>query len=289
MTKLKTRLDAFSDAIIAIIITIMVMNIPPVLHDSVSGYLQLGKSVGIYLISFLFIANIWYQHATAFAEIDRVTYRLLLLDLLFLGPLALMPLLTKMMALNTTRWTVMLYGALQLLVNWLFRWLAKSIIHLQYTDRSEMRKVYTKIYGDNNLLLSAWSLVALVAAYFWPEAAMFFYLAYPILMFVLSAQARQQFCEAESLPEDQQKEYEHLTALQRRDFQKAHQEILADTSELPVGWAQWLDSNVDPRRRQQLRNRYLHATPEQKAKMAFWLQQAHRAGHGRQDRGRNQD
>ncbi|WP_262316284.1 TMEM175 family protein [Lacticaseibacillus parakribbianus] len=282
MTKLKTRLDAFSDAIIAIIITIMVLSIPPVLHDSVASYLQLGKSVGIYLISFLFIANIWYQHATAFAEIDTVTYRLLLLDLLFLGPLALMPLLTKMMALNTTRWTVMLYGLLQLLVNWLFRLLAKSIIHLQYTDRSEMRKVYTKIYGDNNVLLSAWSLIALVAGYFWPEAAMFFYLAYPILMFILSATARQQFSEVESLPEAQQKDFEQLNVLQRRDFQKVHQEIMQDAEPLPETWGQWLDSSIDPRRREQLKNRYLHATPEQQARMAFWLRQAHRAGR-RQD------
>ncbi|WP_054723447.1 TMEM175 family protein [Lacticaseibacillus nasuensis] len=174
MEKLKTRLDAFSDAIIAIIITIMVLDIPPVLHDTVNNYLQLGKHVGIYLISFIFIANIWYQHSTAFGEIDTMTYRILILDMFFLAPLALMPLLTNMMAVNTTRVTVVMYGALQLLVTFLFRVLTRAIVHLEYEDEQAMRRAYAKIYGNANLLLDALAVVALVVGVFKPALALIF-------------------------------------------------------------------------------------------------------------------
>ncbi|MCD2256492.1 DUF1211 domain-containing protein [Lactobacillus sp. CC-MHH1034] len=52
MEKLKLRLDAFSDAIIAIIITIMVLELPAVLHDSWPAYINLAKETGIFMISF---------------------------------------------------------------------------------------------------------------------------------------------------------------------------------------------------------------------------------------------
>lgn len=228
MEKLKNRLDAFSDAIIAIIITIMVLDIPPVLHDSWANYLQLGRSVGIYLISFIFIANIWYQHSTAFGEITTMTYRILILDMFFLAPLALMPLATNMMANNTTRITVILYGLLQLVVNWIFRFLAKAIIHLQYTDRAEMSSVYTKIYGNANHYLDLLSVAALIIAWFLPELALLVYLAYPILMFLLNSDARQQMYDVAALPDDQQAAFLQLDAAGQRDFWKAHQSIVTD-------------------------------------------------------------
>ncbi|WP_125704541.1 TMEM175 family protein [Lacticaseibacillus daqingensis] len=286
MQKLKARLDAFTDAIIAIIITIMVLNIPPVLHDSVANYLTLGKSVGIYLISFIFIANIWYQHATVLGEIDTITYRILLLDLLFLAPLALMPLMTDIMAVNTTRWSVLLYGLVQLVVNLLFRVLTRAVLHFEYTDRQEMKQVYTKVYGNYNLILDFLSLIALAVALVWPTVALLFYLAYPGLMFVLSAESRQEVSDATALSTTQQQDYAALSATERRNFRKAqaasHRQALANqaaqptdpaqpTRPMPTAWAQWLDQNVDPRRNAMVRARYAQATPEEQARLAHWV------------------
>lgn len=282
MEKLKARLDAFSDAIIAIIITIMVMNIPPVLHDNWGNYLVLGKHIGIFLISFIFVANIWYQHATAFGEIETMTYRIMIVDILFLALLSLMPLFTNMMASNTTRVTVIMYGVLQFLVNQLFRYLAKIIIHLEYTDRAAMQQVYKKIYGNANIGLDAMAAWMLLVGWFKPEAALIFYLAYPILMFFLSSRARQEMYDVAVLPEAQQEDVAQLNPSEMKDFRKAQQQIMGG-AQPAVGWQQWLDQSIDPKKRQRIMQRYGRSTPEQQEELRQWFSQ--RKQHdGRQNR-----
>ncbi|WP_407891198.1 TMEM175 family protein [Lacticaseibacillus sp. N501-2] len=282
MEKLKNRLDAFADAIMAVIITIMVLSIEPVLHDSWANYLILGKHIGIFLISFIFVANIWYQHAAVFSEIETMTYRIVISDLLFLAFLALIPLFTNMMTANTTKITVLAYGALQLLVNLMFRHLSKLIVHLQYTDKSAMQKVYRKIYGNANLWLDALATLALVVAWVFPRVALVFYLAYPILMFLLNARARQEMYDVETLPEAEQEDVASFNTSEMKDFRKAQQAIMnpsapgdADATSA-VNWQRWLDQSIDPKKRERLLQRYGRATPEQQARLQEWFADHHR-------------
>lgn len=278
MEKLKNRLDAFSDAIIAIIITIMVLNVPPVLQDSWGHYLLLGKHIGIFLISFIFVANMWYQHATVFGEINTMTYRILIMDMIFLAFLSLMPLFTSMMASNTTRVTVILYGVLQFVVNLLFRYLAKVIIHLEYTDKAAMQKVYVKIYGNANHWLDILAIWDLLVGWFFPEIALVFYLAYPILMFLLNASARQDMYDVATLPEEQQQDVATFNHSELKDFHKAQQQIMTDDTATVPNWSKWLDQSVDPKRRKRMLQRYGRSTPEQQAQLQQWFKQ-HKQQH----------
>ncbi|WP_390404582.1 TMEM175 family protein [Lacticaseibacillus jixiensis] len=281
MQKLKNRLDAFSDAIIAVVITVMVLDIPPVLKDSLTNYGVMGKHIGIYLISFIFVANMWYQHATVFDEIETMTYRILIGDFIFLACLSMMPLFTNMMTVNTTRVTVMLYGTLQFVVNMLFRILSKAIIHLKYTDKQAMQKVYTKIYGNANHILGALAVWDIVVAWFFPHVALVFYLAYPILTFFLNAQARQEMYDVEELPADEQADVATFNTSELKDFRKAQQAIMTqppDTGKPAADRPSWLDHNVDSRKRQRLLQRYSRATPEQQAQLQRWFMQRRQNG-----------
>jgi hypothetical protein len=55
-----------------------------------------------------------------------------------------------------------------------------------------------------------------------------FYLAYPILSFLLNADARQQMYDAEALPDEQQKELAELPASDYVDWRKAARQIWAE-------------------------------------------------------------
>lgn len=301
MEKLKSRLDAFSDGVMAVIITIMVLAIAPVLHDSWANYLAMGQHIGIYMITFVFVFNMWYQHSTAFAEIETMTYQILIWEVVFLAVLSLMPLFTDMMAENTTRVTVMLYGVTQAVISFLFRGLAKSIVHLQFTTKAEMQQVYQKIYGNANHWLDGLSLVAIIVAYFLPQVALLFYLAYPILSFFLNADARQQMYDAEALPAEQQKDLAELPASAYVDWRKLADQLYdqraaatgqgstpAATNRPAQGsprWSEWLNRSLDPRYKKAVKAKFQNATPEQRQQMAEWFAQQRR---GRNDRRRNE-
>lgn len=218
MEKLKTRLDAFSDGIMAIIITIMVLSLPTVVHDSLPLYLQLAKNIGIYLISFFFVANMWYQHATVFSEIETITYRILLQDFIFLALLSLVPLFTEMMADNTSRITVISYGVLTVLVAFSFRSLARSIIHLKYTDKKDMQKVYAKIYGPSNRHTIYLALFVFILAFISPNVAIIFYLINPIWNFFVSGRSRQEMYDVAELDPAERKDWLSLSDTQRKEF-----------------------------------------------------------------------
>jgi uncharacterized membrane protein len=99
-----TRIEAFSDGVIAIAITLLVLElrVPPIedaspselwqaLRDLWPGYLG-------YVISFATIGIMWANHHTIFRYISRTDHYLILTNLLFLFFLATVPFPTALMA-----------------------------------------------------------------------------------------------------------------------------------------------------------------------------------------------
>ncbi|MDE3316647.1 TMEM175 family protein [Lacticaseibacillus zeae] len=231
MKKLKVRLDAFSDAVIAIILTIMVLDLTPVMKDNWANYLVLCKELGVYLISYAFVANMWYQHSTLFNEIDDMSYRIMLYDFLFLILLSLTPLATNMMASNTTQVTVMGYGVLLAVVSFSFRLLARAIIHFQYTAASDMRQVYGKIFGEHNRIYTLFNFILIGLAYFFPHFVMWFYLPYPLVYLLLSSRDRQQMYDVAQLTPSQRADYLKLP----REKMAAFRKMIADQAATETG------------------------------------------------------
>ncbi|MFT8470832.1 TMEM175 family protein [Oenococcus sp.] len=92
----KSRLEAFSDGVFAIIITIMVLE----LRVPVSGQwqelfqTQFLDIISSYFFSFLFIASFWVSHHTIIAPIQIVDKTLLWVNVLMLFPISLLPFVT---------------------------------------------------------------------------------------------------------------------------------------------------------------------------------------------------
>ena len=90
----KEKLDAFTDAVVAIIITLMVLEIK--LPKVTSGNLwNVVFHIGIYALSFVVIAITWLNYNSFFKYIGTVTTKIIWLNLLFLFLLSLVPLPTQ--------------------------------------------------------------------------------------------------------------------------------------------------------------------------------------------------
>ena len=87
----RDRLEAFSDAVLAVVITIMVLNLrPPEGHDF-SDLRPLLPKLAIYLLSFVFVAIYWNNHHHLFQVVDRISGAVLWANALLLFCLSLTP------------------------------------------------------------------------------------------------------------------------------------------------------------------------------------------------------
>ena len=123
----KGRMEAFSDGVLAIAITLLVLDVairPP--GSPVHEFLAAWPTYVAYLISFLTIGAAWIGHHGFTARLERVDPILLRLNLLFLLVVAFLPFPTRLVAEaleRGTQWERMgavVYGITLLVIRLLF-------------------------------------------------------------------------------------------------------------------------------------------------------------------------
>ena len=137
-----TRLEAFSDGVLAIAITLLVIEIrPPELHEGerlAHALWAQWPSYLAYLVSFLTIGVIWLNHHRVFTQVARVDGPLLLLNLNLLLWTGLIPFPTAVVAEHlgdggeAARTASALYSGVLLLMGLAFGALFAWVTH---TDR----------------------------------------------------------------------------------------------------------------------------------------------------------
>jgi uncharacterized membrane protein len=136
----KNRLEAFSDGVFAIAITLLVIEIrPPELHEGerlAHALWAQWPSYVAYLVSFLTIGVIWLNHHRVFTQVARVDGPLLLLNLNLLLWTGLIPFPTAVVAEHlggageAARTAAALYSGVLLLMGLafgaLFAWVTRT-------------------------------------------------------------------------------------------------------------------------------------------------------------------
>lgn len=138
----KQRLEAMSDGVIAIIITIMVLGIPLPLSAGKVDILNFLLSIFIYFVSFIVTAAFWNQHHKAFSWIEDVDHRIVAANFLFLFFLSLIPLFTKWVIENPGELLPAAgYDILYLLVNFCYMMIVRLIASAgRHGDLEAIRK-----------------------------------------------------------------------------------------------------------------------------------------------------
>jgi uncharacterized membrane protein len=95
------RLEAFSDGVFAIAITLLVLELkvpPPGSGELGHELLQEWPSYVAYVITFITIGIIWINHHAAFSRLRSVDHSILMLNLLLLLTVSVLPFTTALMA-----------------------------------------------------------------------------------------------------------------------------------------------------------------------------------------------
>ncbi|MBW4531252.1 MAG: DUF1211 domain-containing protein [Aphanothece saxicola GSE-SYN-MK-01-06B] len=168
-----TRLEAFSDGVLAIVITIMVLEIK-VPHDTEPAALVPLIPVFLsYLLSFVYIGIYWNNHHHMLHTLQRVKGPVLLANLHLLFWLSLVPFATGWMGQNHLAIApVILYGAVMVMAAVAYFILQGRIIASQGSDSLLRRAVGRDWKGHTSLALY---LVAMLASLRPPALAQVIY------------------------------------------------------------------------------------------------------------------
>jgi uncharacterized membrane protein len=117
----KTRLEAFSDGVFAIVITLLILNVklPEVDYTHLTeGLLALLPTVGVYVLSFMLIGLHWVFHHYSFLFIKEVDGLILWLNILFLLMMSFLPFPTMLLGKYPFQsLPLIIYGANLILAN----------------------------------------------------------------------------------------------------------------------------------------------------------------------------
>jgi uncharacterized membrane protein len=131
----KGRIEAFSDGVIAIIITIMVLELRVPHGDDLSTLEPLIPKFLSYILSFVFLGIYWNNHHHLFQAVKRVDGRVLWANMLLLFCLSLIPFATGWMGENHfAPLPVALYGLLLLLSAVSYYLLSRTLLSLHDAD-----------------------------------------------------------------------------------------------------------------------------------------------------------
>ena len=169
------RLEAFSDGVIAIIITIMVLELktphgagPEALRPLLPVFLS-------YVLSFIYVGIYWNNHHHLFQAVERVSGPMLWANLHLLFWLSLIPFATAWMGENHFQtWPVAAYGFVLLMCAVAFSILTRAILRQDGCDSKIARAIGRDFKGKASIALyiaaiplafaSAWAACALYVA-----------------------------------------------------------------------------------------------------------------------------
>lgn len=178
----KGRLEAFSDGVIAIIITIMVLELKAPHEATFSALSRLGPVFLSYVLSFVFVGIYWNNHHHLLQAAKEVTGPILWANLHLLFWLSLVPFVTACLGENSfSALPVALYGIVLLFSGVAYYILSRTLIAQHGKDSKLARAVGKDHKGKISILIYA---AAIGLAFATPAIACLLYVVVAVLWLI---------------------------------------------------------------------------------------------------------
>ena len=178
----KSRLEAFSDGVLAIIITIMVLELKVPHGDRLADLAGLWPIFVSYVLSFIYVAIYWSNHHHLLHTVKRVTASVLWANLHLLFWLSLFPFTTGWVGENHfAALPMFVYGLNFLLAAIAYTILVRAIIAAEGSESVLARAVGADVKGYASLAIYA---VGILLAFVYPWASFAAYIAVAAIWFI---------------------------------------------------------------------------------------------------------
>ncbi len=176
------RLEAFSDGVMAVIITIMAFGIKPPAAPTVAALADRMPALLVYALSFAFIGIYWNNHHHLLRSATRLSGRVMWSNLFLLFWLSLIPVLTSWLATDyKSSLPAALYGVVALLAGIAYYILGRALISANGRDSLLAHAVARDFKGIASVVIYA---AGVVGAFVTPWIAYALYVAVSVMWVV---------------------------------------------------------------------------------------------------------
>jgi uncharacterized membrane protein len=192
----KDRVLAFSDGVIAVIITIMVLELRPPHENTLAGLRHLAPVFFSYVLSFLYVAIYWNNHHHMMTTVERVNGGILWANMHLLFWLSLIPFTTAWIGeAGGGPWPMATYGFVLLMAG-----VAYYILQTLLVREHGEGHVLKQAIGDDwkGKLSPAAYLIGIALSFTWPAIAHAIYLGMALIWLVPDRRIEKAVAEEES-------------------------------------------------------------------------------------------
>ena len=180
--RLSEHLQAFNDAVIAIVMTIIVLEIKPPLHEA--HYHEFLSDIFIFLIAFFILADFWYDLHKMFSPIIfKPNKAVVIMDVFLLADLALLPVMTKWIMGEDTGFAVMNFGIVFFIAQ-ILKILIQYFGSKDIMKNSKIARMFlTRGTMWKGIFILVLNILLIGLAFYLPRVAMVLYIIIPIISF----------------------------------------------------------------------------------------------------------
>jgi uncharacterized membrane protein len=178
----KGRLEAFSDGVIAVIITIMVLELHVPHGDNIRDLIPVIPVFVSYILSFVNVGIYWNNHHHMLYAAEKINGSVLWANLNLLFWLSLIPFVTDWMGENHfAQWPVILYGCILIMTGISYTILCNQLIRCAGPDSALATALGKDWKGKLSVIIYA---VAILLAFITPWLAFGLYVVVGVMWFI---------------------------------------------------------------------------------------------------------
>lgn len=176
----KTRLEAFTDGVFAIVVTLLVLDIrlpeDTTVDNLGANLVHVIPTLSTYILSYFIVGLYWIFHHSVTRKFRSIDSRILCLNIVHLMLVGLIPFSTSVLSEFTfTTWAIVIYGANILVIN-LTGWL---VIHYLYRHKNLVSGSFSQTaYKSQRRLyikIASFYAVAIALGFVVPQASIYIY------------------------------------------------------------------------------------------------------------------